>query len=153
MQPILSKRMVKTLDSTLVVLDQLAVGQYESAFRLDAQFLSSQEATELIGGEVEAHAELTLRQTDFDLRMTVSGNVQVACDRCLEPMNLEVNARELMEIEPGARELDLMWLAYELIIVNLPLTHCHQEGECNPQMQALLQTHLCSAAPEEPEKQ
>ena len=153
MQPILSIRMVKTLNSTLVVLDQLAVGQYESAFRLDAEYLSSQEATELLGGDVEVRAELTLRQTDFDLRVAVEGSVQVACDRCLEPMTVSVSACELMDVEPGARELDLRWLAYELIIVNLPLTHSHPEGECNPQMQVLLQNHLCSAAPEEPEKQ
>ena len=145
--------MAAQLESTLVVLDQLAVGRYESAFVLDSDYLASQEATELLGGHVEARVELTLREDDFSLVMQVRGRVQVACDRCLEPVDVDIEASEPMEVEEDARELDLQWLAYELIIVNLPLTHSHPEGECNPQMQALLQTHLCSAAPEEPEIQ
>ena len=145
--------MATTLTSTLVELDQLPPGQYELSYTLDTAYLSGQEATELLGGEVNAQAKLTLRASDFDLHIAVEGEVQVTCDRCLDPVSLPVEAEDRMEVEPDAKQLDLRWLAYELIIVNLPLTHSHPEGECNLQMQQLLQTHLCSAAPEDPEIQ
>ena len=149
--------MVRTLESPLVVLDQLPVGRYELSFGLDSEYLANQEESELLGGQVEARAELTLRETDFDLMMHVKGGVQVACDRCLEPVTIVVDASDRMDADDDRMEngksVDLKWLAYELIVVNLPLTHRHPEGECNPQMQALLQTHLCSASPEDPELQ
>ena len=44
-------------------------------------------------------------------------------------------------------ELDLSWLVYEVVSINIPIVHCHQEGECNKQMELLLHDHLC----EEPE--
>ena len=40
-------------------------------------------------------------------------------------------------------ELDLSWLAYEIVSINIPVVHCHQAGECNKQMELLLQDHLC----------
>ena len=56
---------------------------------------------------------------------------------------------EYQELEEEVKQLDLAWLAYELIIVNLPLVHSHQDGGCNPDMDALLQDHLCTALEDE----
>ena len=48
------------------------------------------------------------------------------------------------DIQPGEEDeqtntLDLSWLAYETITINLPLVHSHPDGECTPDMQQLLQ--------------
>ena len=40
-------------------------------------------------------------------------------------------------------QLDLSWLAYEIVSINIPLVHSHQAGECNKHMELLLQDHLC----------
>ena len=134
----------------MVSLDKLEVGNYQFDFQLDNTYFSGIEKTELLGGMVDVKAQLSLRQNDFDLQMSVQGMVQVTCDRCLDSMDVEVNAEEMLEFEEGTRELDLEWLAYEMIIVNLPLVHRHPEGGCNPEMDALLQNHLCRTE-EEPE--
>ena len=134
----------------MVSLDKLEVGNYQFDFQLDNTYFSGIEKTELLGGMVNVKAQLSLRQDDFDLQMSVQGMVQVTCDRCLDSMDVEVNAEEMLEFEEGTRELDLEWLAYEMIIVNLPLVHRHPEGGCNPEMDALLQNHLCRTE-EEPE--
>ena len=145
------------LASTQVELDALKIGQYELDYELDSDYLTSQEATELLGGHVMANARLNLRERDFDLHVEVKGNVAVACDRCLEPMSIAIEAGDDIDSGEGGmangecKTLDLRWLAYEMIIVNLPLVHSHPDGECNPQMQDLLQSHLCSTMPEEPE--
>ena len=103
----------------------------------------------MLGGNVQAKAELALREQDFDLRIKVSGVVQVTCDRCLDPMDVAVDAEDDMEMDEGTEMLDLEWLAYELVIVNLPLVHSHQPGGCNPMMDALLQDHLCTTPEDE----
>lgn len=135
---------------TLINLEKLELGLHQFDFQLNSSYFQSIEKTELLGGEVSAKATLILRPHDLELTMAVSGVVQVTCDRCLDPMDIEVDNEDMMEVEDGAKSLDLSWLAYELIIVNLPLVHSHQHGGCNPEMDALLQNHLCSTE-EEPE--
>jgi proteasome lid subunit RPN8/RPN11 len=45
------------------------------------------------------------------------------------------------EDEQSTDTLDLAWLTYEMIIINLPLVHSHPDGECNPDMQPLLHAY------------
>lgn len=133
----------------IIDLSTLQVGRYSYDYELDSPYFLTVEKTEILGGKVQAHADLNLRERDFDLRMQVSGTVQVTCDRCLEPMDVTIRAEEDMDLDEGTQTLDLDWLAYELAVVNLPLVHSHQPGGCNPQMDALLQDHLCTTREED----
>lgn len=136
--------------NNIVTPSKLELGNYEFDFQLDNAYFSGVEKTELLGGNVSVHARLALREEDYDLTIRVKGSVQVTCDRCLDPMDVSMDAEETVEPEDEQNEIDLNWLAYELIVINLPLVHRHHDGGCNPQMDALLQNHLCSAT-EEPE--
>ena len=130
----------------IVLLDQLEIGEHLFDFQLDNTYLTAVENTELLGGAVDVKVRLILREDDFAVDMDIVGQVQVTCDRCLDAMNVDVDIyEEEMELEEDVKQLDLAWLAYELIIVNLPLVHSHQDGGCNPDMDALLQNHLCTA--------
>ncbi len=130
----------------IVLLDQLEIGEHLFDFQLDREYLTTIDNTELLGGAVDVKVRLILREDDFMVDMDIVGQVQVTCDRCLDAMNVDVDIyEEEMELEEDVKQLDLAWLAYELIIVNLPLVHSHQDGGCNPDMDALLQNHLCTA--------
>ena len=148
---------VKTMEN-VINLDQLELGVHHFEYRLDGEYLRNVEKSELLDGQIVAKAELRLRADDYDIQVAVKGTVQVTCDRCLEPMDIAVEAADDMTADTldespkkkaQGREIDLNWLAYELIIVNLPLVHSHQTGGCNPEMDSLLQDHLCTT--EEPE--
>ena len=133
-----------TQNAHIIELSKLEIGDYSFDYELDSAYFQSVEKSEVLSGHVQAKAELALRERDFDLRIKVGGTVQVTCDRCLDPMDVAVDAEDDMEMDEGTEMLDLEWLAYELVIVNLPLVHSHQPGGCNPQMDALLQDHLCT---------
>ena len=136
--------------SHIVALDSLELGAHVFDFQLDNAYFSEIENSELLGGEVKVEAHLNLREYDFDLDVTVKGLVQVTCDRCLDTMDVAINAEESeWEWDEQPKLIDLSWLAYELIIVNLPLVHSHQDGGCNPEMDALLQSHLCTEVGED----
>ena len=136
--------------SHIVALDSLELGAHVFDFQLDNAYFGEVENSELLSGEVKVSAQLNLRQYDFDLTMEVKGLVQVTCDRCLDAMDVAINAKETeWEWDEQPKLIDLSWLAYELIIVNLPLVHSHQEGGCNPEMDALLQDHLCTQLDDE----
>jgi uncharacterized metal-binding protein YceD (DUF177 family) len=134
----------------IVLLDKLEMGEHLFDFQLDNSYFSTIENSELLGGTVDVKVRLILHEEDFAVDMDIVGQVQVTCDRCLDSMDVDVDIyEEEMELEDDPKQLDLAWLAYELIIVNLPLVHSHQDGGCNPEMDALLQDHLCTALDEE----
>lgn len=135
----------------IVRLDELKIGEYSFDFHLDTSYFSTIEPSELLGGEVDVRAHLKLGISDVVLCIKVEGKVQVTCDRCLDVMDIMVSSQEQVELDGDEKELDLAWLAYEQIIINLPLVHSHPNDGCNPEMIALLQDHLCSTL-EEPEE-
>ena len=132
----------------IVLLDKLELGEHLFDFQLDNSYFSTIENSELLSGSVDVKARLIIREDDFAVDLDIVGQVQVTCDRCLDAMDVDIYEEDL-EVEENAKQLDLAWLAYELIIVNLPLVHSHQDGGCNPQMDALLQDHLCTALDDE----
>ena len=134
----------------IVQLDKLELGEHLFDFQLDNSYFSNLEKSELLGGEVDVQVRLIVREDDFSVDVDICGTVQVTCDRCLDSMDVEVDVYdEDIEFEEEPQSIDLAWLAYELIIVHLPLVHSHQDGGCNPEMDALLQNHLCTTLDED----
>ena len=134
----------------IVELDKLELGEHLFDFQLDNSYVNSLESSELLGADVDVKVRLIVREDDFSVDVDAYGTVQVTCDRCLDAMDVEVDIyEEDIDFEEEPKTLDLAWLAYELIIVNLPLVHSHQDGGCNPEMDALLQDHLCTALDED----
>ena len=131
-------------------LDKLELGEHLFDFQLDNSYFSDLEKSELLGGEVDVQVRLIVREDDFSVDVDICGTVQVTCDRCLDSMDVDVDVYdEDIEFEEEPQSIDLAWLAYELIIVHLPLVHSHQDGGCNPDMAALLQNHLCTTLDED----
>ena len=135
----------------IVDLKRLPLGTHLFDFQLDNDFFSSLEKTEIISGDVACKAVLNLREEDYQLNITVHGTVFVVCDRCLDPMSLEIDDEqeifsedeEMSNDKSQMSTIDLSWLAYEIVSINIPIVHSHQAGECNKQMELLLHDHLC----------
>lgn len=141
----------------IIDLKRLSIGTHEFDIQLNNDFFSGLEKTEILSGQVAAKAVLNLREDDYTLSIAVHGTVYVTCDRCLDPMPLDINDEQEIfsedeeeqiinhksEISNTNRIVDLSWLAYEIVSINIPLVHSHQPGACNPQMDLLLQSHLC----------
>ena len=144
----------------IVDLKRQPIGTHLFDFQLDSAFFASLEKSEILSGEVSARAVLNLREEGYQLTIAVQGTVFVVCDRCLDPMPLDIDANDEMSLldSGGHRqssvlndaaelpngEIDLSWLAYEIVSINIPIVHSHHPGECNKQMELLLQDHLCA---------
>ena len=133
----------------IIDLSRLPIGTHRFDLQLNDAFFESLEKSEVLRGNVAAEITLNLREEDYLLAISVHGTVFVVCDRCLEPMPLDIDANDEMidsldaaELPNG--ELDLSWLAYEIVSINIPLVHSHQAGECDKQMELLLHDHLCT---------
>ncbi len=137
-------------DHYIIDLQRLPIGTHSFDIQLNNDFFASLEKTEILSGEVAATAVLNLREEDYTLNIAVHGTVFVVCDRCLDPMPIDIDVDDEMidsinddAAEPLNDEIDLSWLAYEIVSINIPLVHSHQAGECNKQMELLLHDHLC----------
>ena len=133
--------MAQNEGNTVIVLSELEQGKHTFAFELDSTYFQGIEKSEILGGNVHVEAELRLRESDYDLHLKAQGIVQLTCDRCLGAMDYAVDVEDTIQSDEDEQsdELDLSWLAYETITINLPLVHSHPDGECIPDMQQLLQ--------------
>ena len=134
----------------IIDLKRLPIGTHEFDIQLDDAFFEGLEKSEILRGTVDCKATLHLREEDYQLHITVQGTVFVVCDRCLDPMPLEIEDEQeiFSEDEPNdqmvnEQMVNLQWLAYEIVSINIPIVHSHQAGECNKQMELLLHDHLC----------
>jgi len=141
-------------NNILLNLNTTPLGQHVQEYALDDGFFASLEQDEILGGQCKASVEMNVREASTTLRLHITGTVKVTCDRCLDPMEVQLNPIEdqvVLKLAPEAGEddnaiyvaeaqpvFDLGWLMYELIAVSLPVVHSHAEGECNPQMEAIL---------------
>ena len=138
-------------DHYMIDLSRLPSGTHEFEIQLDSDFFASLEKSEILSGDVAAKIVLNLREESYQLNIAVQGTVFVVCDRCLDPMPLDIiDEQEIWSEEEEndlssmtTHQLDLSWLAYEIVSINIPLVHSHQAGECNKHMELLLQDHLC----------
>jgi len=136
----------------IIDLSRLSIGTHVFDIQLDDEFFKSLEKSEILSGNVSAKVTLNLREEDYSLNIAVRGTVFVVCDRCLDPMPLDIDdeqeifsedEEEMSDDKSQMSTLDLQWLAYEIVSINIPLVHSHQPGECNQQMELLLHDHLC----------
>ena len=68
----------------IVEIEKLELGEHLFDFQLDNSYFSTIEASELLGGDVDAKVRLIVGEDSVAVDVDVCGTVQVTCDRCLE---------------------------------------------------------------------
>lgn len=141
----------------LIPLKTLSEGTHTYEYMLDDAFFAETDSPEISKGAVATL--LTLRRTGnvFELHFTMKGHIGIPCDRCLEEMTLPVDTEETLYVKFGEEyseeddnlivvpesegSIDIAWNMFETIALTIPLKHTHADGECNPEMEAILKAH------------
>ena len=143
-------------DKLLIDMKSLVEGESAVAERLGDAFFASVEGSEITQGDV--HVDVSIRKTPHfsEVIIHAKGEVTLPCDRCLDPMQIDVETEQKVIVKFGdeAQEddemivltdaspiLDVAWLVYESIALNLPVKHVHAPGKCNPAMINMLNEH------------
>jgi uncharacterized metal-binding protein YceD (DUF177 family) len=143
-----------------VRISGLGEGDHEFSFELDRQFFESFEHPEIENGNVHAKVNLEKKPGVYTLHFTLSGEVEVICDRCLERFMIGISTSQsvfvkmgevpgeidddVLMIEKDDHEIEVGQLIYEFIILALPYKKIHPEdGEstCDPEMLKRLDAH------------
>lgn len=152
--------------SVILDLGRLEQGRHELEYQLDDAFFQQLDQEEVLAGNVNAKVSINASVDTFQIHVEVEGTVDVTCDRCLDPVSEPVQAEDDILVKLAGKDdedetciylnaekplFDLGWIFYEEISVSLPIVCRHQPGECNPEMEKLLQAHLCTTIDEDEE--
>lgn len=124
-------------------------------FKVDDLFFESFEESEIEKGDVNIHVSLNKKPTILEFLFEIDGRVTVSCDRCLDPVELEIEYEaplyvkfgeetheetdELYVISEQETEIDLAQFIYEFVHLSLPYRRVHPDDEngnstCNKEM-------------------
>ena len=145
------------MDASLTIALSLSQSApQEEEFLLDKDFFQRHEGLIHSG---EAKVSASWRKTDgehFVMTLRVRGEVEVTCDRCLQPLSLPVEGTQTLRIQLGeafdddgetltvsrrAMTLPIEHVLHEMLELALPFHLCHPAGQCDPQMEAWLSEH------------
>ena len=131
-----------------VQLASKADGRYEQDFVCDTEFFRNMENEEVFSSVV-------------DLAFPCRGMMQIPCDRCLDPLDHEVDTTyhitvkygdsyndvsdDLLVIPESDTYLNVAYMLYDTLLLTIPLRHVHPLGKCHPAMAAALHKHHTSA--------
>lgn len=140
-----------------VELASLGDGKHEKDFVCDTEFFKNMEHTGIIKSDVKVHLDLEKRHDAYDCKFHCQGVVTVPCDRCLDPLDIDIDtvyhiivkygeefddaSDELLVIPQSNSYLNVAYMLYDTILLSIPLRHIHPMGKCNRAMAAALNKH------------
>lgn len=144
-------------DSLNIDLKALKADDTHLVFSLADDYFSSLEGAEVSKGSVTVALDIhKTADRCFDLSFHISGQVAVACDRCLDEMEqgIDTSARlfaklgdgyaeddDLVTVDESSGTLNLAWFIYQFVVLGIPIKHVHAPGKCNRAMIQMLEEH------------
>ena len=150
-----------------VQLATLADGHYEQDFECGTEFFKNMENPDIITSDVKVHLDLVKKGEAYDCNFTCKGTLRIPCDRCLDPIDHEVDTAyhiivkygedyndesdDLLVIPQTDSYLNVAYMLYDTIVLTIPIRHVHPMGKCNRAMVAALHKHRSSTGDDEVE--
>lgn len=143
-------------DKYNVDLKGMKAASLELEFDLDNAFFADIDGEEFQRGAVNAKVLVKKNKDIFDFSFALAGHVVVPCDRCLDDLDIEVDAENTLRVKLGDEYADegdivvvpeqdgdfnLSWYLYEFIALALPMKRVHAPGKCNHEMTGKLKKH------------
>ena len=119
----------------IIPLNGWAAGGRQFRFHAGTEFFQMFDNQDILDADVNVDVRVVKegsQKVEADLHL--AGNVTVQCDRCLDPLVLQVESSPSEVLSPGAVEerWDISQDVYDYICLAMPLQRVHPQGECNP---------------------
>ena len=144
----------------------LSLGCHLFDWTIDGRFFALYEMSEISDASIDVQLTLVKHTRFFELRFVFNGWAKVFCDRCLDPLRLDVEADAQMFVKFGDHageddsddndviilpheedQLDVSQYLYEYVHLGLPLRRVHPDdangnSTCNAEMLGRLNEFL-----------
>lgn len=149
--------MARKNDTYKISLQTLEEGIHELTYKLDKEFIELQKIEDIIDANITITVIFTKRKTVHSMEISLNGNIQMPCDRCLDPMKLHIeniqtfivkiaatddefaDSEDVILINQDDKNIDLTQIIYENLMLSIPLKKTHEENKCNKQILSYLQ--------------
>ena len=138
----------------LIPVSGLALGQHAYEYEINDDFFAGMDYSEVQQGKVSVKLDIDRQETMLTLHFDIEGSVRVPCDRCADEFDLPIESSQEFFLKLGTEnaqesddvavvsaetsEYDIRPLVYEYIILAIPMHRVHPEGQCNPEVIAML---------------
>lgn len=138
----------------------MPVGSQEFDYQIDKQFFVNMEDMDVRNADVKVHLVVEHKNDYYDMQFTMTGEVTVACDRCLDDLEIPVDTTyhiivkygddyrddsdEYMEIPYSDNDINVSYMIHDTIALAIPIKHVHPAGKCNRAMSSILKKHRAS---------
>lgn len=138
-------------------LKSLKEGTHEFNYHLGQEFFTNMENTGIHGADLDVKLTVVFAHDTYELDFRITGNVVLLCDRCLDEMEQPIEARYHINVQYGAdyddasddlliipeseSSLNVSYMIYDTVVLDIPMKHVHPLGKCNRQMSAVLRKH------------
>lgn len=138
----------------LIPVSGLALGVHDFRFDIEDSFFADLDYSEVKQGTVAVALHVVREELMMTLTFNIDGKVRVTCDRCADEFDIPIQSEQVFFIKLGSEEVeesddvavvpadqhayDVRSLIYEYIILAIPIHRVHPEGQCNPEVLALL---------------
>lgn len=150
-----------------IPLKGLSEGAHTFEYVLDNKYfalVSDDDNSDVKRGNLNLFLTVKRISTTFEMNFSFNGVAQVACDRCLDDMPIEVESNNRLFVKFGSEyseesdeivvipeeegEINIAWFIYEFISLSIPMKHVHAPGKCNRVMSSKLSKHKVASANE-----
>ena len=152
------------LDTFKVDLKDLKEDVTTLHFNINDDYFEAIDAPEVRKGDLTVDVTIQKVSGFFEQEVHIKGAVHIPCDICLDDMEQPIDCEnqfvakfgniyneddDVVTVPEDEGILDLSWLIYEFIILDIPIKHVHAPGKCNPAMMKVLQEHSVDRDSEE----
>lgn len=133
--------MMQPLTEYIIPVSGLKIGIHRFDFQVDRSFFQHFEGSPIEEGVFQVHLDFDKRYDLYELKFDISGHVKVACDRCLEHIQLPVKGNHMLIVKlteenldedadivfiaPDVTSVDVSKWVYEYICLSLPLRNVY----------------------------
>ena len=135
----------------------MAPGVHNIEYKIGKQFFANMESTDIHDADLTVKLTVDHKGDLYYLSFVVTGEVTLVCDRCLDFMPFPIDASyniavkygpdynddsdELLEIPESDNYLNVAYMIYDTVELQIPMKHVHPMGKCNRAMSAILRKH------------
>lgn len=135
----------------------LKEGVHQFNFEIGDTFFEQLDYSEIQKGTLHVKAVFEKKANMLMLDFTISGDVEVMCDKCTDDFRLKIEGEEeliykfgegesddekIIIIPDNEIEIDLIQPIYEATILALPSRKIHPKNECNQEMLEAMDSYL-----------
>ena len=138
-------------------LKSLVKGVHTFDYHLVKQFFVNMENADVRDADLDVHLTVDYNGDIYALHFAITGEVVLLCDRCLDDLHLPIDATydiavqygddyndesdTLLQIPESDNSLNVAYMIYDTVVLEIPIKHVHPLGKCNRQMSAILRKH------------